>query len=1121
MSSSTVTYTSISSDSDLPSWGFHLISDAEPQSPEPLPDDASPTALSPGYRGDEKEEDSSEDDDDEDDEEASEEDKDEEEEHLAPADSAALPDIDLVPSAEETELFETDESAATPPPPCIVTPLSQTGLRRAHNTVKPQPPMALSVKALIAEYAFAPTPLSPPPSPLSPLSSYSSGSHPHHYCYHLYILALPMLIPSPLLPVPSPPLPVPSSPLLLPFFDRRSDILEANMPSRKRLCLTTPSSRFEVGESSIAAAARQTGLDFTHGTNYEFIDTLDANIGDVEERALTTLEEVDERTGDTPAVCLLLLSERLCMPVGEWSRLDDKSTTLEALIRRHKAGDMVTRAFGRNYALEARVLARPDDLEDTDSKHEANKNSINEDDSHESRSGGRRSVPTTRECMYSDFLKCQPLKFKGTKGVVELALMCGRMFPEESDKVEKYVGGILDMIQGSVMASKPKIMQDAIKFANDLIDQKIRTFAERQAENKRKFDDNSRNNHTQQQPHKRQNVARAYTAGPGGKDNMVDLYLCAQNATTIIMGSMLLSPTIGHYKKDCPKLKKKNRGNQAGNGKARAKDYAVGNARINQNSNVVTGTFLLNNRYDSIIFDTGANRSFVSTVFSSLIDIFPSTLDHDYDVKLADEKIIRELGSLDAIIGMDWLAKYHSVIVCDEKIVRVPFGNKILIFRGDESNNRHESRLNIISCTKTQKYLLKGCHVFLAHVTTKKVEGKSKEKRLEDTNCKKISDKGFIRPSSSPWGALVLFVKKKDGSLWMCMDYQELNKLTVKNRYSLLRIDDLFDKIQRSSVYLKIDLRSGYHQLIVCEEDIPKTAFRTRYGHCEFQVMPFGLTNTLAIFMDLMNRVCVSRVLCKVKREREQQQMLKEKVPSFLSTDDPLERLNKAMTLFWSTITSRYPPATIQEGKVNMGKALDVSLVVTENSETKSEKQDTSSRSGNDVDADNADFRPIYDEEPMAETTSLLANNADLEAQIQEKIFAIIAFKNDLMKLRGNSIDTRPQMSKPRFASQVDVNHNFARPVTQHYLPKKSESSFSKPNHHLITSSASKNSYKNMPRLCSDDMVHNLYLEEAKKKTQEKDMNSKSSVMHSTRLQNTTDGSKPKPRKNNQTTRFA
>ncbi|GKE34211.1 putative reverse transcriptase domain-containing protein [Tanacetum coccineum] len=119
-----------------------------------------------------------------------------------------------------------------------------------------------------------------------------------------------------------------------------------------------------------------------------------------------------------------------------------------------------------------------------------------------------------------------------------------------------------------------------------------------------------------------------------------------------------------------------------------------------------------------------------------------------------------------------------------------------------------------------------------------------------------LADRGFIRPSTSPWGAYVLFVKKKDESLRMCIDYRELDKLIVKNRYPLPRIDDLCDQLQGSSTYSKIDLRSGYHQLRVRDKYIPKTAFRTWYGHYEFQVMPFGLTNEPAVFMDLMNRVC-------------------------------------------------------------------------------------------------------------------------------------------------------------------------------------------------------------------------------------------------------------------------
>ncbi|GJT72333.1 putative reverse transcriptase domain-containing protein [Tanacetum coccineum] len=318
----------------------------------------------------------------------------------------------------------------------------------------------------------------------------------------------------------------------------------------------------------------------------------------------------------------------------------------------------------------------------------------------------------------------------------------------------------------------------------------------------------------------------------------------------------------GHFKRDCSKLKNNNRGNQAGNGNAPAKVYAVGCARKNPDSNVMTGTFLLNNRYAYVLFDTSADRNFISTAFSSQMDITPTTLDHYYDVELADGRIIGlntilrgctlnflnhpfnidlmpvELGSFDAIIGMDWLAKYHAVIVCAEKIVRIPWGNETLIVHGDGSNQGNETRLNIISCTKTQKYLLKGCPIFLAHVTTKDTEDKSKEKRLEDVpivwdfpnvfpedlparvpyrlapsemkelseQLKELSDKGFIRPSSSPWGAPVLFVKKKDRSFRMCIDYRELNKLMVENRYPLPRINDLFDQLQGSSVYSKIDL---------------------------------------------------------------------------------------------------------------------------------------------------------------------------------------------------------------------------------------------------------------------------------------------------------------------------
>ncbi|GKF92039.1 hypothetical protein Tco_0278758, partial [Tanacetum coccineum] len=175
-------------------------------------------------------------------------------------------------------------------------------------------------------------------------------------------------------------------------------------------------------------------------------------------------------------------------------------------------------------------------------------------------------------------------------------------------------------------------------------------------------------------------------------------------------------------------------------------------------------------------------------------------------------------------------------------------------------------------------------------------------------------------------------------------------------------------------------------------------------------------------------------------------------------------------------------------------------------------------RLGNDTDADDANIRPIYDEEPMRKLKGNgVGNKFDKTSVLGKQVLP--SLRNQSVVRQPNAFKSaRAQMSKQRFASQVDVNKNLSKPVTQHYLPKKTESAFAKPDH-VIASSSSRNSSKNMPRFSSNDMVHNHYLEEAKKKIQEKDRNLKSSVMHSTRLQNTTNDSKPKPRSNNQTTR--
>ncbi|GJT57367.1 putative reverse transcriptase domain-containing protein [Tanacetum coccineum] len=450
---------------------------------------------------------------------------------------------------------------------------------------------------------------------------------------------------------------------------------------------------------------------------------------------------------------------------------------------------------------------------------------------------------------------------------LEIELLNLKFVANETEKVDKYISGLPDSIYGNVKSARPKTLDETIELANDLMDQKLHTYAERQIDNKKKADDSSRNNHGhQQQPFKRQNVAKVYNMGTEGNGINPKGNGCFECGAP------------GHFKRDCPKLKNKD----GGNGSVQGWAYAVGNAEKNGNvsrnpdSNVVTGTFLLNNCYASILFDTGADRSYISTTFSSLIDIAQTPLENSYDVKLADGKIVRvdtiirgctlnflnhpfnidlmpvELGSFDVIIGMDWLRRCHAVIVCDEKLVRVPYGNETLIFHGNKSNNGRESRLTIISCSKAQEYMAKGCQIFLAQISAKKEEDKSEGKQLKDVpivrdfpkvfpedlsglpparpvefqidlipgaapvarapyrlapsemkelseQLQELSDKGFIRPSSSPWGAPVLFVKKKDGSFRMCIDYRELNKLTVKNRYPLPRIDDLFDQLQGSS----------------------------------------------------------------------------------------------------------------------------------------------------------------------------------------------------------------------------------------------------------------------------------------------------------------------------------
>ncbi|GJW04512.1 putative reverse transcriptase domain-containing protein [Tanacetum coccineum] len=834
-----------------------------------------------GGDGDDEPSDNDDDDDDTDDEDEKDfedkEDDDEEEEHLAPPDSSAIHVVDLIPSAGDTEAFETDE---------------------ARKTVIPQTPIPFPPEVEVDKLLVLPT---PPPSPLSPWSS-------------------------PLPQIPSPPLPVSSlrlpllSPLttsptdtraplgykaagirvraLLPSTSHRTNIPEAKMLPRKRACFTTPAPGFEVGESSTAGAARQgwgDGLwELQHlGMSVKCQIVICMPMLEMKHQPLGGDRQFYRHTA-------MLLDREVTYARRAWTGSEDKSAAIEAHVRTLEARDPepqdepaeagINSIIGVAAALAERDVDR----------------SRNGDDSHDSGTGGRRQVSTVRECTYTDFLKCQPMNFKGTERVVSLTQWLEKMesifhinnctvtcqvkfatctlqgnaltwwnshvkavrhdvayaMPwktlkkmmtdkyclrseikkletemwnlKESDVVKKYVGGLLDMIHGSVKASKPKTMQEVIEFATKLMDKKILTLAERQVENKRKFEDTSRNNQNQQQPFKRNNMAWAYTVGPGEKKpyggskplcpkcNYHHDGQCAPKCTNCkrighsardcksqpaaannnqrAQGANQRVLTCfecgaqGHFRSDFPKLRNGNQGNRIGNGNAVARDYAVGTAGTNPNSNVVTGTFLLSNRYALILFDTGADRSFVSTAFSSFIDIIPTIIDHGYDVELADGRIIWvntlirgctlnflnhpfnidlvpvEMGSFDIIIGMDWLSKYHA-----QQRTRVSIKHHLV----------HQNT----------KVFAEGMSLFLEHVTTKKAEDKSKEKRLEDVP--------------------------------IVQDFPEVFP------------EDLPGIPPTRQVEFQIDL-------------IPGAAPVARAPY----LMSFGLTNAHAVFMDLMNRVC-------------------------------------------------------------------------------------------------------------------------------------------------------------------------------------------------------------------------------------------------------------------------
>ncbi|GJV30010.1 putative reverse transcriptase domain-containing protein [Tanacetum coccineum] len=495
--------------------------------------------------------------------------------------------------------------------------------------------------------------------------------------------------------------------------------------------------------------------------------------------------------------------------------------------------------------------------------------------------GGPERAQPARDCTFSSFMKCGPTQFHGKEGAIKLCrwfekiekanrkswddmkkmmleefcpeeeiskmedelknlrlrdhdiatythrfnklvLLCLDSVPCTKKKISQYIKGLTSYIQGETYSSKPTTLNEAIRMAHGLMEHKVQ----------------GSRGHKARECHGK-GVAIGANAEP-----IRACYKCGDSNHLANSGL-------------CPERKKQGGRNTSGH------VYAVKDVDQAKGLNVVTGMFLLNNCYFSMLFDLGSDKSFINASLTHLIDIESERISASYEVELADGRIAStntvlkgytlnlvnhlfeidimpiELGAFDIITGMDWSVAHDAVIICGKKEVHIPFKNQTLVVKGDSNS----SRLKVISCIKARKYIKRGCHLFFAHVTEKE----KYEKRLEDVPV--IRDFPKVFPDDLPG-------LPSPRSFRMCIDYRELNKLTVKNRYPLPRIDDLFDQLQGSSVYLKIDLHSRYHQLRIQEEDIPITVFWTRYGHYEFQVMPFGLTNAPAVFRDLMNRVC-------------------------------------------------------------------------------------------------------------------------------------------------------------------------------------------------------------------------------------------------------------------------
>ncbi|GJX73365.1 putative reverse transcriptase domain-containing protein [Tanacetum coccineum] len=399
-----------------------------------------------------------------------------------------------------------------------------------------------------------------------------------------------------------------------------------------------------------------------------------------------------------------------------------------------------------------------------------------------------------------------------------------------------------------VAATEPKTMQKAVQISSALTDEAVRNGSIKKvkkrgnvgkpSKDKNGRDDNKRT---------RSGNAFATTANLVGRENAGAWPKCTTCNSYHALGGPCCTcfncNRPGHLARDCRVVPRNGCGNQGNQARGRA--FMLGAEEADQDPNIVTGTFTLNNHFSTTLFDSGADYSFVSTTFIPLLGTKPSELGFRYEIEIASgqlveiDKVIKGCkleiegrvfdidlipfghGSFDVIIGMDWLSNHKAEIVCHEKVVRIPLlDGKVLRVLG----GRPKEKARLL------------------------MSAKASDKKQEEI----VVVKNF---HESPYRLAPSELEELSGQLKELQD-KELNKLTVKNRYPLPRIDDLFHQLEGSQFFSNIDLRTGYHQLRVHEDDIPKTAFRTRYEHFEFTVMPFGLTNAPAVFIDLMNRVC-------------------------------------------------------------------------------------------------------------------------------------------------------------------------------------------------------------------------------------------------------------------------